>query len=75
VFATGRKEITGFNMLEQQPSMQTQQLLYCKSSFVSPLLDVAFGHCDLQTLPHQTYFCGDLSKKELIQIIHEAWRK
>jgi hypothetical protein len=32
---------------------------------LSTLLNVAFGHHDLQTLPCQTYFCGDLSKNEL----------
>jgi hypothetical protein len=31
-----------------------------------------FGHCDLQTLPHHTSFCGDFSEKEFIQITHEA---
>jgi hypothetical protein len=50
------------------------QLLYCKSSLVSALFSVAFGHRDLQILPSQTSFCRDFSKKEFIRTTHEAWK-
>jgi hypothetical protein len=43
------KGIAGFNMMGRRPTLQRQQL-YCKSSLMSALLGVAFGHRDLQTL-------------------------
>jgi hypothetical protein len=55
-------------------NVEETQLLYCKSSLVSAQLGVAFGHGDLHTLPRQTSFCGDFSKKEFIRTTHEAWR-
>jgi hypothetical protein len=36
-------------------------------------MGMAFGHHDLQVLPHQIPFCEDFSKKVFIQTIYEAW--
>jgi hypothetical protein len=41
-----------------EETMRKLQLLFCKSSLLSALLGVAFGHRDLQTS-----FCGDFSEK------------
>jgi hypothetical protein len=57
------KGIAGFSMLGRRLSLRTQPL-YCKSSLVSALLGVAFGHRDLRTLIRQTSFCG------ISQIVH-----
>jgi hypothetical protein len=74
VFVTGNVSgirLTGETLGNVEETLQTQ-LLYCKSSLVSTLLGVAFGHCDLQTLTDQTSFSMDFSKKEFIRITHEA---
>jgi hypothetical protein len=56
------KGTAGLNKMGPRPTLRTQ-LLYCKSSFVSAMLGVAFGHRDLQTFPRQTSFCEDFTKK------------
>jgi hypothetical protein len=66
------KVTAGFNMVELPPTLRTR-LLHFKSSVVSALLGVAFGHRDLQTLPCLGSLCGDFSKKEFIGITNEVW--
>jgi hypothetical protein len=68
------KQIVGFKIMGQRPTLRTQ-LPYCKSYLMSVLLGVAFGHRDLQTLTRQTSSCRSVSKKEVIRITHEVWRK
>jgi hypothetical protein len=68
-----KKKIAGFKMTGRRPTLQTQ-LLHCKSSLVSALLGVAFGHRDLRALLRQNTSCGDFSNKKFIRITHEAWR-
>jgi hypothetical protein len=68
-----RKHVRRRTTTGRRPTLRTQ-LLYCKSSLVSALLGVAFGHRGLQTYPRQTSFCVDFSKKGFIPVTHEAWR-
>jgi hypothetical protein len=38
--------------------------------FVERIFGRGLGHRDLQTLPRQTTFCWDFSKKEFIRLTH-----
>jgi hypothetical protein len=61
-------------MVGRLSTLQTQLLFYYKSSLVTALLGVAFGHPDLQTAHYPTYFYGNSSNKQSIRIIHEFER-
>jgi hypothetical protein len=50
--------------------LRTQYLLYCKIFLVTALLGAAYGHPDLRTSHHPTFY-GDFSRKESIQTVHE----
>lgn len=52
-------ETLRFNMTERPPHTVLQEL------FGDRLLGAATGLRDLQTSPHQTYFCGNVPKKKL----------
>jgi hypothetical protein len=67
------KRTAGFNTKGRRPKLR-KQLVYCKSSLMSPLFSVAFGHLNLQTLSLQISIYGDFWKKGFILITHKALR-
>jgi hypothetical protein len=67
-----RTVLTGETLQKVEETLARLQPLYCKCPLVNALL--VFGQRDLRTLPRQTYFCGDFSKKDFTRIIHEGCR-